>query len=55
LGPEFGRILSQLETGRTDADYGEPTITLEEATDAIAKAERLVDAIEEFLGAGTDS
>jgi uncharacterized protein (UPF0332 family) len=55
LGPEFGRILSQLETGRTDADYGDPSITREEATDAIAKAERLVDAVEGFLGAGTDS
>ena len=55
LGPEFGRILSQLETGRTDADYGEPSITREEATDAISKAERLVDAVEGFLGAGTNS
>jgi uncharacterized protein (UPF0332 family) len=55
LGPELGRILSQLETGRTDADYGQPSITREEATDAIAKAERLVEAIERFLGACADS
>lgn len=51
LGPEVGRALSQLETSRTEADYGEPTTTVDEANDAIAKAAPLVDAIERFLAA----
>jgi uncharacterized protein (UPF0332 family) len=47
-----GRSLSQLETGRTDADYGESSISVEEANDAIAKAERVVDVIERALESG---
>ena len=49
LGPEAGRALSQLETSRTEADYGEPSMTVDEARDAISKAEQLVEVIERFL------
>lgn len=52
IGPEVGRALSQLGTDRTEADYDEPTITNEEANDAIAKAQRVVDAIERAIAAG---
>jgi uncharacterized protein len=52
IRPQVGRALSQLGTDRTEADYGEPTITNEEATDAIAKAERVVDVIERAIAAG---
>lgn len=31
IGPDAGRALSQLETGRTEADYGESSITVDEA------------------------
>lgn len=49
LGPEAGRALSQLETSRTEADYGEPSMTADEANDAISKPEQLVDVVERFL------
>jgi uncharacterized protein len=52
IGAEVGRELSQLETARTDADYGEPSITREEANDAIAKAEHIVEVIEHVLDKG---
>lgn len=52
IGPEVGRALSQLGTDRTEADYDEPTITNDEATDAIAKAQRVVDVIERAILAG---
>lgn len=52
LGSEIGRALSQLETERTDADYGEGEITVEGASAAIAKAQRVVDAVEHALAAG---
>jgi hypothetical protein len=40
------------QSGRTDADYGEPAITAEEAYGAIAKAQQLVDPIERYLTEG---
>lgn len=52
IGPEIGRALSQLATDRVEADYDEPTITIEEANDAIAKAQRVVDAVELAISAG---
>jgi uncharacterized protein len=52
IGPEVGRALSQLGTDRTEADYDEPTITNEEANDAVAKAQRVVDVIERAITAG---
>jgi uncharacterized protein (UPF0332 family) len=47
-----GRELSQLETARTNADYGEPSISVEEAKDAIARAEHVVEVIEQVLANG---
>lgn len=52
IGPEVGRALSQLGTDRTEADYDEPTITIEEANDAIAKEQHIVDVIERAIAAG---
>ncbi len=52
IGPEVGRALSQLGTDRAEADYDEPSITVEEANDAIAKAQRVVDTIERAIAAG---
>jgi hypothetical protein len=52
IGPEVGRALSQLGTDRAEADYDQPTITVEEANDAIAKAQRVVDVIERAMAAG---
>jgi uncharacterized protein (UPF0332 family) len=52
IGPGVGRALSQLGTDRTEADYDEPMITIEEANDAIAKAQRVVDVIERAIAAG---
>ena len=31
IGPEVGRALSQLGTDRTEADYDEPTVTIEDS------------------------
>jgi uncharacterized protein (UPF0332 family) len=55
LGAEVGRELSQLETGRTDADYGEPEITPDKANEAIIKAEHVVDVAERALERGPSS
>lgn len=52
LGPEVGRALSQLGTDRAQADYDEPTTTVEDANDAIAKAEHVVEVIEQAIAAG---
>jgi hypothetical protein len=52
VGPEVGRALSQLGTSRAEADYDEPTITVEEANDAIAQAQRVVDVVERAIAAG---
>jgi hypothetical protein len=52
IGPEVGRELSQLGTDRTEADYDEPIITIAEANDAIAKAQRVVEVIERAIEAG---
>jgi uncharacterized protein len=52
IGPEVGRALSQLGTDRAEADYDEPTITNEEAKDAIAKAQHVVEVIERAIAAG---
>jgi uncharacterized protein (UPF0332 family) len=52
LGPEVGRSLSQLGTNRTEADYDEPTMTADEANDAIDKARRVVDVVERAIAAG---
>jgi len=52
LGGEVGRTLSQLETGRTDADYDTPAISTEEANEAITKAEQIVEVIERALENG---
>lgn len=52
IGGEVGRALSQLETGRTDADYGEPAIGVDEANDAITKAEHIVDVVERAMAGG---
>jgi hypothetical protein len=46
-----GRELSQLETGRTDADYGS-AITADEAGEAIAKAEHVLQGVERAIEAG---
>lgn len=51
-GPEVGRALSQLGTDRNEADYDEPSITTEQARDALAKAERVVDVIERAIAGG---
>jgi uncharacterized protein len=55
IGGEVGRALSQLETGRTDADYGGSTISVDEANDAIAKAEHIVYVVEQAIAAGLGS
>jgi uncharacterized protein (UPF0332 family) len=55
LGGEVGRALSQLETGRTDADCGEPAVGVDEANDAIGKAEHIVDVVERAVAAGLGS
>jgi uncharacterized protein (UPF0332 family) len=55
IGPELGRALSQLGTDRTEADYDEPNITIEEANDAIAKAQRVVDVIERAIAGGLET
>jgi len=55
FGGEVGRALSQLETGRTDADYGDPAITVDEANDAITKAEHIVDVVERAIASGLGS
>jgi uncharacterized protein len=52
IGGEVGRALSQLETGRTDADYGGSRISADEANDAIAKAEHIVDVVERTITEG---
>lgn len=49
IGSEVGRALSQLETARTDADYGEPRIGAEEANGAIARAEFVIDVVESAM------
>jgi uncharacterized protein len=43
IGPEVGRSLSQLGTDRTEADYDEPTISVEEANNAISKAKHVAE------------
>lgn len=55
IGGAVGRALSQLETGRTDADYGEPEISVDEAKDEIAKAEHIVEVVERAIAAGLRS
>jgi HAMP domain-containing protein len=55
LGSEAGRALSQLETSRTEADYGEPSTTVDDAKDAISKAEQLVEVLERFLDSAQSS
>jgi uncharacterized protein (UPF0332 family) len=52
IGSDVGRALSQLGTDRTEADYDRPTITKEEANDAITKAQHVVDVIERAIAAG---
>ena len=52
IGSDVGRALSQLGTDRTEADYDQPTITKEEANDAITKAQHVVDVIERAIAAG---
>jgi uncharacterized protein len=52
LGGDVGRELSQLETGRTDADYGGSEISPEEASAAITKAEHIVDVVARAIAAG---
>lgn len=52
IGPEVGRFLSQLGTDRAEADYDEPTITDDDAAEAIAKARQVVDAVERAIAAG---
>jgi uncharacterized protein (UPF0332 family) len=52
IGAGVGRALSQLGTDRAEADYDEPTITIEEANDAIAKAQQVVDVVERAMAAG---
>ncbi|MBV9941833.1 MAG: HEPN domain-containing protein [Solirubrobacterales bacterium] len=52
IGGEVGRALSQLETARTDADYGDPAMSADEANDAIAKAMQIVEVIERVISEG---
>ena len=52
LGSDVGRALSQLGTGRTEADYDEPTMTAEDANEAIDKARHVVDAVERAIAEG---
>jgi len=52
IGPEAGRFLSQLATDRAEADYDDPTVTNDEAIEAIGKARQVVDAVERALAAG---
>jgi hypothetical protein len=49
---KVGRALSQLGTDRAEADDDEPTITNEEAKDASAKAQHVVEVIERAIAAG---
>lgn len=49
VGGDVGRALSQLESGRTEADYGLPTVSAHEAAAAITKAEHVVEVIERAL------
>jgi uncharacterized protein (UPF0332 family) len=55
IGGDVGRELSQLETARTDADYGEPAISPGDANDAIAKAQRIVEVVERAIAAGLEA
>jgi uncharacterized protein len=55
LGSDVGRALSQLGTDRTEADYDEPTMTAEEANDAIDKAQHVVDVVERAIAEGLGS
>jgi uncharacterized protein len=55
IGGEVGRALSQLETGRTDADYAEPAISVDEANDAITKAEHIVEVVARAITDGLGS
>jgi uncharacterized protein (UPF0332 family) len=42
-------------TSRVDADYGESTISVDEASDSIAKAEHIVDVVEHAIAGGLGS
>jgi uncharacterized protein len=55
LGPEVGRSLSQLGTDRAEADYDLPTVTAEEANEAIDKARYVVDVVERAIAEGLGS
>jgi uncharacterized protein len=55
LGPDVGRSLSQLGTDRAEADYDEQTVTAEEATEAIDKAQHVVDVVERAIAEGLGS
>jgi uncharacterized protein (UPF0332 family) len=52
IGAEVGRALSQLGTNRAEVDYDEPAITIDEAKDAIAKARRVVEVVEQAIATG---
>lgn len=52
IGAAAGRALSQLGTDRTEADYDEPTVTAEEANEAITKAEQVVQVVERAIASG---
>jgi uncharacterized protein len=55
LGAGVGRSLSQLGTDRAEADYDEPTMTEEEANQAIDKARHVVDVVERAIAEGLES
>jgi uncharacterized protein (UPF0332 family) len=55
LGPDVGRSLSQLGTERAEADYDEPTMTTEEANEAIDRARHVVDAVQRAIAEGIGS
>jgi uncharacterized protein (UPF0332 family) len=55
IGGDVGRALSQVEIGRLDADNGEPTIGVDQANDAIAKAEHVVAVVKRAIAGGLGS
>jgi uncharacterized protein (UPF0332 family) len=55
LGAGVGRSLSQLGTDRAEADYDEPSMTEEEANQAIDKARHVVDVVERAIAERLES
>ena len=52
MAPRWAASSVNSRRGRTDADYGETSISDADARDAIAKAEHVVEVIERALESG---